>query len=397
MLSKLLKSNLFIIHSILIVFLLFFTDTALAKKDCATKSFSINLGFLSSGISSCEIVNQNYIKLYLAPEDNDVINPSPWYAFKKSPHKEKVYVEIFYEKFKHRYHPKISFDSENWRKLESKSFKQLDDGQRILLQFNPERKESIISAQEILSTEWYDRWIKRLSLNDHIMVNDLGKSFGKRPIKKISIIGDPNNPYIFILGRQHPPEVSGALALKGFIETIIAKNPLSKEFTNNFNIIVYPLLNPDGVDLGHWRHNLSSKDLNRDWGFFTQVETELVYADIQKILSENRRIIFLLDFHSTFENLFYIQDIEEEKDLEFNVSEWLKGLKDSLKNYNYSIRPVKSRNNGVAKNFFYQEFGISTITYEVGDETDRMAIASSSEIFSKAFMNLLLEKRVIYD
>jgi len=41
---------------------------------------------------------------------------------------------------------------------------------------------------------------------------------------------------------------------------------LAREFRRRFSIIMVPLLNPDGVVLGHWRHNVNGVDLNRDGG-----------------------------------------------------------------------------------------------------------------------------------
>ena len=62
-----------------------------------------------------------------------------------------------------------------------------------------------------------------------------------------------NNPYILILGRQHPPEVTSAIAIKSFVNELISKNDLSESFLDNYNIIFVPLMNPDGVENGYWR------------------------------------------------------------------------------------------------------------------------------------------------
>ena len=122
--------NLFLILTITIsCFVISFSLEAVeSKKNSSTEILKIDSNFLSSGFSKCEIISENYIKIYVSTEDIDVINPSPWYAFRKSTHNQKVFVEIFYEKFKHRYHPKISIDSLNWDKIDSKSFRELEDG-----------------------------------------------------------------------------------------------------------------------------------------------------------------------------------------------------------------------------------------------------------------------------
>ncbi|MEC9097492.1 MAG: zinc carboxypeptidase, partial [Pseudomonadota bacterium] len=60
-------------------------------------------------------------------------------------------------------------------------------------------------------------------------------------------------------------------------------------------------------------------------------------------------------------------------------------------NYTFTIKPTKSTNNGVAKNYFYSSYDIPAITFEVGDNTDRRAIINSSENFANSMMRLLLE------
>ena len=46
-------------------------------------------------------------------------------------------------------------------------------------------------------------------------------------------------------------------------------------------------MNPDGVDLGHWRHNAGGIDLNRDWSVYNQKEIKTTVDFISKTLKEN--------------------------------------------------------------------------------------------------------------
>ena len=95
--------------------------------------FKIDQKFLSSNFSRCEILDENAIRLYLSPEDKFVNNPSPWFAFRKSAHQEEIYVELFYEKFEHRYHPKVSYDLINWKKIDRDMIKIQNNGKKLLL------------------------------------------------------------------------------------------------------------------------------------------------------------------------------------------------------------------------------------------------------------------------
>ena len=138
-----------------ILVVLLFTALNATPSNCETEIFKIDREFLSSNFSKCEVLEKNSIRLYLSPEDNSVINPSPWFAFRKSAHQEEIYVELLYEKFEHRYHPKVSNDLINWKKIDTDKIKIEDDAKKVILTFKANSNYAYISAQEILSSAWY--------------------------------------------------------------------------------------------------------------------------------------------------------------------------------------------------------------------------------------------------
>ena len=94
--------------------------------------------------------------------------------------------------------------------------------------------------------------------------------------------------------------------MKAFVETICSDNELSKRFRAEYNTYVVPLVNPDGVDNGHWRHNYGGVDLNRDWENFNQPETSAIRDFMQqKVRQASGKFYFGVDFHSTWEDIFY--------------------------------------------------------------------------------------------
>ena len=79
-----------------------------------------------------------------------------------------------------------------------------------------------------------------------------------------------------------------------------------KHIFKKYRVLAFPLINPDGVDLGHWRHNASGVDTNRDWGRYRQPEIKSIVKFIHKIKKrDNNKIVMGLDFHSTYYDVFY--------------------------------------------------------------------------------------------
>jgi murein tripeptide amidase MpaA len=64
-----------------------------------------------------------------------------------------------------------------------------------------------------------------------------------------------------LLARQHPGESVSSYVLEGFLKKIIKEI----EFLKKYELIVIPMVNPDGVIYGNFRTNLAGFDLNRQW------------------------------------------------------------------------------------------------------------------------------------
>ena len=192
--------------------------------------------------------------------------------------------------------------------------------------------------------------------------------------------------------RQHPPEVTGFFALQAFLEELI-KSPLLDDFLDQYSILVYPLLNPDGVDMGHWRHNAGGVDLNRDWAYYRQPETRQVADHIVKMQYESGGKVMLgLDFHSTWEDVFYTQDKKEQLTplTPWFREQWFAALEAGLPGYKVNEKP-KGLATPVTKGWFYSQFKSEGMTYEIGDDTHRDTIQLIGKITSGAMMQILLD------
>lgn len=331
-------------------------------------------------------VNDSVFQVSISPE-NEPINKSPWYAFKLwSHHRKDVYVTLHYTYGTHRYHPKLSTDGKRWKDLARSEMTTLNED--VTLHLDTGADTLWVAAQELIPSSEALYWVDSLagkfpSLKKQV----IGHSILGRPVISFRIGNKRNANTLVLLSRQHPPEVTGYQAMQAFTQRVLAKNKLSSRFRKRFDVIVIPSINPDGVDLGHWRHNAGGVDLNRDWEKFLQPETRAVSNYLKNLASKDDALQFCLDFHSTQEDVFYI--VTEEK---LSVTQrWLAAIQQAIPDYkvNQSFHGVGS---ATSKNWIYKQFGAEAVTYEVGDDTERKLLKRIGETAADELMKILLEK-----
>jgi len=198
---------------------------------------------------------------------------------------------------------------------------------------------------------------------------------------------------IMVISRQHPPEVTGYLAMTAFIETISADTEIAQKFRNEYNTYVVPLANPDGVDNGHWRHGAGGIDLNRDWENFNQPETTAIRDFLKERTSANNgKFYFGVDFHSTWEDIYYTRNVEEKGNMPGLVPEMIEASAKEIPNYEPNIRPGTIGSPAINSSaYFFYEFGAESLTFEIGDNTPRDLVKKKGEVSAIKLMELMLE------
>lgn len=357
-------------------------------RHCSGPGIHVDAQFEGGAFHRCTVSGDGKVLIELRPED-EPINPSPWYAFRVSSTKDKsaTTVTIDHGDYRARYWPKLSRDGRHWTPAAPAAVR--TDGNRHVLRLDTAQTPVWVAGQELRLADWYDGWLNELRAHPAFEVQLLGSSVEGRPIHVAT--GGDSKDYVLLLGRQHPPEITGALAMRPFVASIMADTGLARRFRERYRIVIIPFLNPDGVARGHWRHNVNGVDLNRDWGPFTQPETRSAAALLDALDQEGARPHLMLDFHSTRRSLFYTQmpaDFAGEPDF---ASVWLERSRVRLPDYEFSYEPRPTSSQANSKNYFYGRYGIPAITYELGDETPRAMIDRSSVVFAEEMMKLLLE------
>jgi len=353
--------------------------------------------FDGARLNAIRRTNDTLFTARIEPE-NGPINPSPWYAMRfKSDRNQTITVRLTYPtNVHHRYFPKVSDDRQAWAPVDSTGVT-LGPGQftadvRLELSANQTR---YLAGQEVINSGDVADWLDGLNARYNVVrpfsagESKLGRNLPAFSISK----GKPGaRPTIVLLSRQHPPEVTGFLCLQAFLDGLL-EHPRRDEFLAKYQLLVYPLLNPDGVDLGHWRHTAGGIDSNRDWARYRQPEARQVAYGIVRTMKETKSEVILgMDFHSTYKDVYYTHNdqVEPPTALPGFKDAWLAAIERGIGGdfrINEEAEPIGKP---TTMSWFRTQFGAEGITYEIGDGTDRAFVRRKGLVSADALVEVLL-------
>lgn len=385
--------------SLIIAMSLASAPSVMAREEnalCEQNGVRVYRGFSGAAFESCAFAKDGSVEIVIQPEDREV-NPSPWYAFEvRSDSPVELPVILNYGEIKHRYLPDISEDGASWSPLSETQVLTNDAGTKA--QFSvplTPRQTLTVAAQPLLVKDDYRVWIESTIAGDRATLKEVGNSPLGHPLWRLTTQPRPHT--LLLIGRQHPPETTGAIAMLAFVERLLADDELARAFRADVGILAYPLMNPDGVELGHWRHNTGSKDLNRDWGPFTQIETRTVAADIDKYLTQHSTaLIKSIDFHSTWYEVFYTQEDATAINFPALLGGWMAEfsarMQDWKPDFELNRKPSHVADRPTAKSYFFERYGVASTTLEIGDATPDDYTSRYAEIAAESFMRVWLEQ-----
>tara|TARA_B100001093_G_scaffold520506_1_gene617087 strand:+ start:9703 stop:10929 length:1227 start_codon:yes stop_codon:yes gene_type:complete len=347
--------------------------------------------FNGARLNSVQQLNDSTYRLGIWPE-NTPINPSPYYAFKVwSDAQQSLILQFDYpDAYRHRYLPKIKEDR-SWVAADSISFQQIENQTLLTLKVNSSPK--LISAQELHSSNEVYAWVDNLvkGKDSYVQFKEIGKTVLKRPFKVIDICkgSAEGKPVVVFITRQHPPEVTGYFAFQSFISTLLESGQESEAFLAKYRVLAFPLMNPDGVDLGHWRHNSGGVDLNRDWSKYHQKEIKTTVDFISKTLKANKSELLLgLDFHSTYYDVFYTNEERNATHMPNFLDQWFSSLETHVPNYEVNEKPSNSTQ-PVSKGWFLNKHKAVGVVFEIGDDTPRNRIRIVGKQAALSMMSIM--------
>ena len=378
--------------SIVLFILLLVSSAAAEDRFCENNFFTIDARYEAGAFDKCKFRSHNTVELTIRAEDHKVTVEQPWYSFRITSHQPRdITVRLKFPGAYARYWPKLSNDGQTWRRATDDTVTVSKNKKTMEVTLRVDASGTWVSAQERITQAFYDEWFEELAGHAEMQIAVIGNSVENRPIKLAK--NENRKEVILLLGRQHPAEVPGALAMRDFVNVILGDSSLARQFRDRFTLLIIPLMNPDGVANGHWRHNAGRTDLNRDWGPFTQPETQAVAKLMAGVDELGMQPRLMLDFHATKETdsvLFYTQTPEDVTNPPDFANNWFTRVQARIPDYEFKNdpRPVSKQPN--TKGYFYKRYGIPSFTYEIGGEADREKLREITPVFAEELMRALL-------
>ena len=376
----------------------------IADQDRVTVSLeglgvTVSNDFEGGRFSAAAADGDSVLVLRLEPE-NAPINNSAWYAFKAwAPTPDTLTVRLTYVDGDHRYAPKVlAPGSSEWSLMDSSSvsFDEASGDAWFRVPVGPDTVH--VAGQEVLTSGYFDEWTESLAAMDGVSRHTFATTPRGRPLVMLQAGNPDAERHILLISRQHPPEVTGTVAFVSFLEEVLGDSPLARAFRTSFRIHAVPLMNPDGVDLGHWRHNTGGVDLNRDWVAFHQPETRAVRDEMAQILAApESELWFFADFHSTNRDVFYTLDRSLDTRPNDVLDPWIDHISTSMPDYELEDAPSTGGFGVVSRDWAWREHQAPGMVYEVGDDTPRPLIRQVARTAAEGTMEILLERAAQQD
>ncbi len=362
---------------------------ALCAGVVAGRQIAVQASFDRARASRCSIGADGVISVLILPETRP-INDSPWYAFKVTAEAAgPVTVVLRYQGGTHRYAPKTSRDGQTWTAVDPARVSVASDESHARMTLSLEAGVTTIAAQPFeTAAQSLARW-DPLVADGRLTRQTFGASVRGVPLVALATPGAGAAHTLVLVGRQHPAETTGAEAFDAFVMRLLEDDPLAVAFRGRVALLLVPVMNPDGLTAGHWRTNANGIDLNRDWGIWAQPETRAV-GQLIEATHQTRPLIGLIDFHSTRRDVIYAMPAADPLYPQGLAEDWFARWQAVA---GAAAPPIQRRfddDQMNSKTWSRIRFGLSGVTYEVGDDTAPATARANARIAAESYMQAVM-------
>ena len=220
---------------------------------------------------------------------------------------------------------------------------------RYLKYYSYERLENYLNSQEE----------ELLTMNYEISI--IGKSIRGLNLyhiapKKI----DQNKKLILMFGRHHGDEGTANWIIEGFLDNFMT----NKEFRDQYQLVLYPMVNPDGAK-SRTRYNANGRDLNRVWDTDYRKSKDEIGIIQGHFLSNYRNPVIMLDMHGSFTEDFIYRVDRNFKGRDFyNTQQSFIDTLSSFDPYQNGNYYTSNGHRKMSRIYFVNKFNINALTHE---------------------------------
>jgi hypothetical protein len=210
----------------------------------------------------------------------------------------------------------------------------------------------------------YIESIKAKLILADMKVEVIGKSINGLNLYKISPNKLLKKKTLLMFGRHHGDEGTANWIIEGYLDKYLA----SKEIQDEYQLILYPMVNPDGA-VAHSRYNANGRDLNRSWSKSISEnydEINIIHKNLQLDFQKVSESVFLmLDMHGSFREDFIYRVKKNYIDRDFYNKQQsfidTLAIFDQWQNGNFKH---SNGDPGMARIVMVKDFGINALTHE---------------------------------
>jgi zinc carboxypeptidase/carboxypeptidase M14-like protein len=211
--------------------------------------------------------------------------------------------------------PVISLDGKKWRRMTAK---EAPTTSRVELSFTGDQDFAEIAFFFPSGVnETYSKVNEYIRRDDDFTSKIIGQSFQGRDMWITCITdastSDSEKHRVWMHSRAHAGEVTSTLTMLGFMDMATEDSYLGRYLRKHIIFNVVPLLNIDGVSLGHTRWDSRGIDPERQWNNPTRIpEVENLWKKVNEFMAGDNPIEVALNMHSTkgnFKDTFFFKHL----------------------------------------------------------------------------------------
>ncbi|MCB9383045.1 MAG: hypothetical protein H6509_00400 [Bryobacterales bacterium] len=198
-------------------------------------------------------------------------------------------------------HPVFSYDDATWTNVETVEWD--DDRKELRFQITPESDTIWIAHTPPYTLDNLAALEADFYKKPYFDRAPAGWTVEGRPMPLWTIGEAPADaPVIWLMFRQHSWESGTSWAGDGAMRFLLGDSAEADQLRKQFNWKVFPVADPDGIEIGGVRFNVNGYDLNRNWDNIDpklMPEIAAQHGAIERWLKQGGRIDFFLSLHNT--------------------------------------------------------------------------------------------------